>query len=410
MPKHTRKVRTGLDILVDMDFQPLWGMRLGLLAHAASVDSRLFSILDLMQASPALDLRMIFSPEHGLSAAAQDMVSVSSSSLNNNQRLQIPVRSLYGATAESLVPAVEDFMEIDALVIDLQDVGSRYYTFIQTMAFAMRTAAAVEVKVFVLDRPNPINGLDFSGSSLQRACRSFCGLLPVPQRHGLTIGEAAWLYNRGFGAGDSKLEPINCELEIIEMEGWNRELFFDETSLPWVMPSPNMPTLDTALVYPGACLFEATNLSEGRGTTKPFEIIGAPFISGKAWADAALQQEVELLGAVLRPVEFEPQFHKWAKTTCGGVQIHVVDRVVFDPFRWGLALIASAKELYPREFAWRSDVYEFVRDVPAIDLLFGSPRLRELLDSAHPQISELLPDMQLFEDDYQNQRFSWLRY
>ena len=405
-----RKVKTGLDILVESQFKDLRGMRVGLLAHAAAVDTQLHSILDLMQESTKVDLRIIFSPEHGFSSAAQDMVAVSSLNLRDSSPGLVPVRSLYGSTADSLIPNADDFSEIDVLVIDLQDIGSRYYTFIQTMSFAMQVAAKTSVKVMVLDRPNPINGQTISGSSLLDSCRSFCGLLPVPQRHGLTIGEAALLYNKGFGEGESRLAPINCDLSIIEMEGWSRELYFDETSLPWVLPSPNMPTLETALVYPGACLFEATNLSEGRGTTKPFEMIGAPFISGKVWADATLHQGIDLSGAILRPVEFEPQFHKWAKQTCGGVQLHISDRGTFDPFRWGLALISSAKELYPENFSWRQDAYEFVQDVPAIDLLFGSPKFREILDFSQTPIANLLHEMGTFEEQYTNNRSLHLLY
>jgi len=256
------------------------------------------------------------------------------------------------------------------LVFDIQDVGARYYTYAATMALAMKAAAAAGVRFVVLDRPNPIGGLQVEGGGLEPGLENFCGLYPVPQRHALTVGELARLYNTSFGIG--------CDLEVVACEGWSRSQYYDETGLPWIMPSPNMPTLDTAIVYPGMCLLEATNLSEGRGTTRPFELFGAPFVDGRALAAELGRSGIE--GAVFRPCSIEPTFHKHARQICGAVQIHVTDRRRFDSYRTGLAVLAASRGLWPQDFAWRTEAYEFRDDVPAIDLLTGSPKVREAVD------------------------------
>jgi hypothetical protein len=237
------------------------------------------------------------------------------------------------------------------------------------MALCMRAAAAAGVKVVVLDRPNPIGGLQIEGGGLEPGLENFCGLYPVPQRHAMTVGELARLYNTTFGIG--------CELEVIRCEGWQRRQYFEETGLPWVMPSPNMPTPDTAIVYPGLCLLEATNVSEGRGTTRPFELVGAPFVDGRALA--AELDSYELAGAAFRPCVFQPTFDKHAGKACGAVQIHVTDRGVFDSYRTGLAVLVAVKKLAPADFAWRKTAYEFRDDVPAIDLLTGKPGARAVV-------------------------------
>jgi uncharacterized protein YbbC (DUF1343 family) len=232
----------------------------------------------------------------------------------------------------------------------------------------------------VLDRPNPLGGVAIEGGTVQEGCTSFVGLGAVPVRHGLTIGEVARLVAAGMPWGGKRFaHPLDCELTVIPARGWQRSMTFAETGLPWVMPSPNMPTPDTALVYPGQCLFEATNVSEGRGTTRPFEIVGAPFLDGHAWA-AALA-ETHAPGLRLRPIVFRPTFHKFAGRPCGGVQLHVVDVAAFRPYRTGVALIAAARKLGGDDFRWRTEPYEFVADPPAIDLLTGSAEVRTAIDA-----------------------------
>jgi uncharacterized protein YbbC (DUF1343 family) len=250
-------------------------------------------------------------------------------------------------------------------------VGARYYTYAATMALCMRAARKAGVEVVVLDRPNPIGGLQVEGGGLQPGLENFCALYPIPQRHAMTVGELARLYNTTFGIG--------CELKVVECEGWSRSRYYDETDLPWIMPSPNMPTLDTAIVYPGMCLLEGTNVSEGRGTTRPFELFGAPFVDGRALAEE--MASYGLPGAWLRPCTIEPMFQKHARKSCGAVQIHVVDRTLFDSYRTGLAALVALRRLWPKDFAWRTEAYEFRDDVPAIDLLTGDPAVREAIDA-----------------------------
>lgn len=397
--------RSGLDTLVAESFSRLRGLKLGVVANAAAVDSQLRHLIDLLVAAEGVEVKTLFAPEHGFRGALQDMESVAGAV---DKQTGLPVISLYGASHDSLAPTASMLRGLDAIVVDLPDIGSRYYTFAQTMAYTMQVAGTVGVKVFVIDRPNPINGVAIEGAPLQAGCRSFCGLTPVANRHALTLGELAHLYRAGFGEGTDALAPMPCELEVVPVSGWHRAMYFDETHLPWVLPSPNMPTLETATVYPGGCLFEATNLSEGRGTTRPFELVGAPFLDGAKWAEEALAAYAQLdsrsgshesAGAALRPVVFVPKFHKWAGEECGGVQLHITDRSAFHPFRWGLSLIAAAKKVAPSEFQWRTDAYEFVDTVPAIDLLFGSALFRQVVDGGG-DLSEVGMVLAQFETRY----------
>src|SRR5262249_40398403 len=270
----------------------------------------------------------------------------------------------------SLSPQPEQLAGLDVLVIDLVDVGSRYYTFQATMLLCLEAAARHGLRTLVLDRPNPLGGVAVEGPLLRPGFESFVGMHPLPTRHGLTIGELARLYQAERG--------LQGQLEVVPCEGWQREHYFDATGLPWVLPSPNMPTLETALVYSGQCLLEGTNLSEGRGTTRPFELCGAPWIEPRALA--ARLREADLPGVVFRPAWFQPTFQKWAGQTCGGVQLHVRDRDAFQPVRTGLALLQAYRELSGDRFAWRREPYEFVADRPAIDLLFGNARERLALE------------------------------
>jgi uncharacterized protein YbbC (DUF1343 family) len=283
-------------------------------------------------------------------------------------RRRVPIFSLYSETRE---PTAEMLQGLDALVVDLQDIGARIYTFVYTMANCLRAAARHAVPIIVCDRPNPIGGSAVEGPVLEPGFESFVGLFPIPMRHGMTIGELARFFNDQFGIG--------ANLRIVSMEGWSRSMYYDETGLPWVMPSPNMPTLDTAVVYPGAVLFEGTQLSEGRGTTRPFELLGAPWIDAERLA--ADMDEVGLPGARFRPAVFEPTFQKHARITCGGCQTHVVDRGRFLPVLTGVALLSRFHNADPGRFAWRQPPYEYEHEKMPIDILAGQASLRRQIDA-----------------------------
>ncbi len=347
--------------------------RVGVLAHPASVNRDLVHIGTILE---TLGIRPViyFGPEHGYGGEAQDMIGVADA----RDRRGIPVRSLYGATEEALVPTENDLAQIDVLLIDLQDVGSRYYTFVWTAVHAMRAAVRAGKRLVVLDRPNPIGGDVVEGRSQRMAFRSFVGLEPVCIRHGLTLGEIV--------AHCARLEGVPPEqLEIVEVRGLAREADASEWDRAFVLPSPNMPTYETALVYPGGCLLEGTNLSEGRGTTRPFELFGAPFIDGERLAREFAA--IGLPGVRVRPVSFVPTFHKFAREVCGGVQVHPVieQRKSFLPVATYVALIALAQEQAPDHFKFRTEPYEFVDDVPAFDLLTGDGQARAMiLEGARP--------------------------
>ena len=357
-------VRTGLDMLLRDRLSLLRGRRLGVLAHQASVNAKLEHTAVLLHDVRTTRLTRLFAPEHGLWGAAQDHAPVARA---RDPVTGLAVTSLYGARRE---PTPAMLAGLDALVVDLQDVGSRYYTFVWTMALAMRACARAGVEVIVLDRPNPLGGDIVEGNIPDPAFASFVGLYPLPTRHGFTIGEAArWL---------ALAHGLRPRLTVVPMRGWRRRMLWEDTGVPWVAPSPNMPTPDTARVYPGGCLFEGTNLSEGRGTTRPFEWVGAPYLDAHAYADALEQQR--LPGVSFRPARFTPTFHKWAGRLCGGVQIHVTDRVRFKPFVTGLAIVAAARRAAPRRFAWRRPPYEFERRKLPIDILLGTDRIRRALE------------------------------
>lgn len=388
------RARTGLDVLRDCDWQPLRGLRVGLVCHPASVDSQLRHAADLLVAAPGVRLAALFGPEHGYRGAAQDLIGVADAAAGALQ-----VHSLYGDTVESLRPTAGQLSGLDALVIDLQDVGSRYYTFQATMLYCLEAAAASGAAVLVLDRPNPIGGIQVEGPALRPGFDSFVGAHPIATRHGMTIGELARLY-----AAERR---IAVNLEVIPCDGWRREMDFEETGLPWVLPSPNMPTVDTAVVYPGQCLLEGTNLSEGRGTTRPFELCGAPWIDPQKLA-RRLEAD-NLPGVIFRPAWFRPPFQKFAGTDCGGVQLHVTDRRAFRPVRTGLAVLAALRELSGTRFAWRTEVYEFVTDRPAIDLLFGSARERVAMEAGRPW-PEIAAAWEPEEAEFRHRRMPYLMY
>jgi len=358
------RVESGLEVLLDRHLPWLRGRRLGLLAHQASVTRDLAHAAQLLNDLRGVRLARLFAPEHGLWGAAQDHAPVAST---RDQVTGLEVWSLYG---ERRAPTPETLAGLDALVVDLQDIGARYYTFVWTLALAMRECARAGVRVIVLDRPNPLGGDRVEGNVPDPAFASFVGLYPLPARHGFTIGELA----RRFVLE----EGIRCDLTVARMRGWRRAMLWEDTGLPWVPPSPNMPTADTARVYPGGCLIEGTNLSEGRGTTRPFEWIGAPYLDGHRYA-AALDA-MSLPGVRFRPARFIPTFHKWAGEVCGGVQIHVTDRRRFRPFRTGIAAIAVARRLAPAEFRWKEPPYEFEHKRLPIDILFGTDRIRTQIE------------------------------
>ena len=339
----------------------LRGLRVGLIANPSSVDSSFRHAREVVANLPEVTLAALFAPEHGFDAVEQDLIEIP------DGEGRIPVYSLYGSTRRPTAAMLDG---LDALVFDIQDIGSRYYTYVWTMAHAMASAAEHKRRIFVFDRPNPIGGA-VEGNLIRDDHLSFVGLYPLPNRHGMTAGEIAGLLNRRHGIG--------ADLVIVGCRGWRREQWLDETGLPFVPPSPNMPTLDTAAVYPGACLIEGTNLSEGRGTTRPFELCGAPWVDGFRLA-AALGEE-ELPGVHFRPVRFRPTFHKFANEECGGVMQHVTDRDTYLPWRTGIAILNQVRRLWPAEFAWRPPPYEYETVRLPIDILAGSPCLREGIEA-----------------------------
>jgi len=347
------------------------GKRVGVVCNPASVDGQLRHVADLFARHPTVTLAALFGPQHGFRSDVQDNMIETRHGQDDVRR--VPVYSLYSETRE---PTADMLAGLDALVIDLQDVGSRIYTFIYTMANCLIAARRHGVPAIVCDRPNPIGGADVEGPMLVPGFESFVGQYPIPMRHGMTIGELAQLFNAEYGIG--------ATLEVIRMDGWTRDMYFDATGLPWVMPSPNMPTLDTAIVYPGAVLFEGTNVSEGRGTTRPFEITGAPWPVAERLAEQ--MNTLGLAGVFFRPAVFEPTFQKHAKTACAGCQMHVLDRRAFRPVEAGVALIAAYRAADPKQFAWRQPPYEYEHTKMPIDILAGSSELREQIEggtSAH---------------------------
>ena len=333
---------------------------MGALIHPASVSSRLEHASRILErhSGDLFQLAAFFGPQHGFLGQTQDnMVEWKG---YEHPRLHIPVYSLYGDHRE---PTPEMLEGLDVLLVDLQDAGSRYYTFIWTLYLSMRACEKCGVAVVVLDRPNPLNGITTEGPMLNPNYKSFVGMHPLPVRHGCTIGELAEQFRE-------EAFP-DCELFVLSMKDWDRQMWFDQTGLRWVMPSPNMPTLETAAVYPGMCLFEGTNLSEGRGTTRPFEIFGAPFIDAEKICSEL--NNLNLPGVFFRENYFQPTFNKFAGQLCGGAQIHVIDRKVFRPFQTGLEILRTIRRLYGDQFAWKQPPYEYEMEKFPIEILLGGP-------------------------------------
>ncbi len=360
-------ILTGLDRLLAED-RALVGRRYGLLVHGASVSAGLVPAHFALTAAGAESPALLFGPEHGLYGIEQDMVP---SADQLDPWTGVRVASLYGDTESSLRADSSHFRDLDLLVIDLQDVGARYYTYAATAVWAAEVALLEGCEVWVLDRPNPIGGLAVEGNLRQEGFESFVGAFETPVRHGLTLGELMRLEGARRNWSDG--------LRVWTMHGWHRSMLWDETDRQWMPPSPNIPTPQTALVYPGLCLLEGTELSEGRGTTRPFELVGAPGVDGMRLANELNNRG--LSGVRFVPTFFRPVFHKHEGEVCGGVEIKVTDPGSFEPCRCGVEVLFGFRRVAPAAFAWRERAYEFVSDRPAIDLLAGSSELREILES-----------------------------
>ena len=394
-------VTPGLDRLLTSERALLAGKRVGLICNASTVTSRLQHAADLFFEADDFELVRLFGPEHGLRGDAQDMISVDG--VHRDGRTGLRVVSLYGPQEASLWPDEDELSDLDVLVFDIQDVGARYYTYVYTMAHAMEVAGRIGLPVVVCDRPNPIGGAHVEGNIVQEGYRSFVGRFPLPNRHGMTAGELAHFFRDSCGIGG--------DVTVVPMLGWRREMTFEQTGLPWVQPSPNMPTVDTALVYPGQCFFEGTLLSEGRGCTRPFEIFGAPHVDGHAWAAATLGdlEDCGHGGVALRPLTFLPTFHKHARVPCGGLQIHVLDRHSYRPVLTAVALMKSAWALWPEQAAWRTERYEYVSEPIAIDLLGGGPELRQEVEGG-ADLRDIEARWDRERDDFDAQRLGFLLY
>ena len=363
------RIRTGLERFLESPPKWVAGSRLGLLCNPASVDPMLNHARFLIDHSLPGKLTALYSPQHGFFAEKQDNMIESADT--EDPVLKIPVYSLYGKTR---IPTEEMLDPIDVLLVDLQDVGTRVYTFIYTLSYCLEAAEALNKKVVVLDRPNPINGLTIEGNCLKSAWRSFVGRFPLPMRHGLTIGELAHLFNQHFGIG--------CDLEVLQMVGWRRSMFYGQTGLPWVPPSPNLPSPVSAVVYPGQVIWEGTNVSEGRGTTQPFELFGAPYINPAKIA-AALGAE-SILGIILREVVFEPTANKWQSQPCRGFQIHVTEPDKYRPYETSLRLLQAVIKHHKKDFEWKQPPYEYEKKRLPIDLIIGDDKIRSRLENMEP--------------------------
>lgn len=358
-------MRLGLERILSDQLHLIKGCRTGLIVHPASIDSHYRHAADLFYSCSEIELTTLFGPQHGIRGETQDnMIEWEGF---EDSRTGLPVYSLYG---KSRTPTDEAMSSLDVLVFDVQDVGTRVYTFIYTMALAMQACARTKKRMVVLDRPNPIGGEAVEGNILDPAYASFVGMYPIPMRHGMTVAELALMFNREF--------DIGCELDVVPMQGWERSNWWDQTGLHWVLPSPNMPTLDTATVYPGTVIFEGTLVSEGRGTTRPFELIGAPYIDPYRLTD--FLNCLDLPGVYFRPAYFQPTFHKHSGKLCGGLQLHVTDRKVFKPYLSGIAILYAIYRLYPKDLEWKQPPYEYVEDRLPIDIIFGTDSIRRQIE------------------------------
>ncbi|MCP4604961.1 MAG: DUF1343 domain-containing protein [Proteobacteria bacterium] len=397
MTQNETKITVGIDQLIaDENFiKRIQDRRIGLLAHPASTVSGFVHTLDAF-VREGVKIEVLFGPEHGFGGEAQDMEPVRGGSVGPHG---LPLYSLYGKDEESLSPPEEALAGLDILIVDLFDIGTRYYTFVWTALLCLRACYRAGVELILTDRPNPLGGREVEGEPQHQDFLSFVGLSPVSNRHGLTLGEIVSLV--------AKTEGIEENLRIVKMEGWQRSMHFHQTGLPWIMPSPNMPTFDTALVYPGLCLLESTWASEGRGTTRPFELIGAPGIDSRSLSSRL--EKMKLPGVCFRPASFKPSFQKHAGKICGGVQLHVVDKNRFLPYRTGVAVLLALKAEAGDRFKWREQPYEFVTDRPAIDLLTGSTEVRRAVEEG-AALGDIAATWARGEDEFRSYRRDFFLY
>ncbi len=365
-PEGRARIVLGVENLLENQIAKLAGARVGLVCNQASVDHGFRHVADLFHEHKDVNVTALFGPQHGIRGDVQDnMIETAHAT---DRKTGLPVYSLYSETRE---PTEEMLRDVDVIVFDLQDVGTRIYTFVYTMANCMRAAKKFGKKVIVCDRPNPINGVTTEGVVLDPAFASFVGQFPIATRHGMTAGELAGMFNQQFGIG--------CDLQVVTMSGWSRNLWYDQTDGPWVLPSPNMPTLDAATVFPGSVHLEGTQMSEGRGTTRPFELVGAPYIDAEDYADAL--QDLNLPGVYFRACVFVPTFQKYAGKACGGVQIHVTDRRILKPAITGIAVVKTAFDMYRDDFRWKDPPYEYEYDKNPFDVIAGTSKVREAIES-----------------------------
>jgi uncharacterized protein YbbC (DUF1343 family) len=387
-------IKLGVEVLLGSRLDLLRDSRVGLIVNPASINQHFKHTADLLHQHSEVNLTALFGPQHGIRGETQDnMIEWQSF---RDSRTGLPAYSLYGETRK---PTPEMIDEVDVLVFDVPDVGTRVYTFNYTMALAMQAAREAGTCFVVLDRPNPITGVHIEGNILEPGFQSFVGMFPIPMRHGMTTGELALMFNGEFGIG--------CELEVVKMDGWRREMWYDDTKLAWVLPSPNIPTPGTTIVYPGAVMFEGTNISEGRGTTKPFEIIGAPYIEPYELVETLNKEN--LPGVYFRPLHFQPTFHKHSGELCGGIQIHVIDREAFRPVITSIAIISAIQRLYPQRFEWKQPPYEYVYDKLPFDVINGSSVIREQIEANAPT-SEIIESWQSDLSEFAKLRQKYLLY
>lgn len=360
------RTRLGVEVLLDEKINLIKGLRVGLVCNQASILPDFSHVADVFGERDDFELTTLFGPQHGIRGDVQDNMIETPHTID--ERTGVPVYSLYSETRE---PTEEMLANLDVIIFDMQDVGCRIYTFIYTMANCMRAAKTFGKKVIVCDRPNPIGGVQVEGNILEQEFASFVGQFEIPTRHGMTCGELAKLFNEHFGIG--------CELEIVALEGWERDFYFERTGLPWVLPSPNIPTVDTCVVFPATVHIEGTEMSEGRGTTKPFELNGAPNIDPYVWVDEL--EKLGFEGVAFRHSFFRPTFQKWAGQTCGGVQIHVTDREAFTPVIVGIAMVKTAYDLYTDKFQWKQSAYEYVFDKNPFDVVCGTDKIRKQIEA-----------------------------
>ncbi|HEX7295828.1 MAG TPA: DUF1343 domain-containing protein [Pyrinomonadaceae bacterium] len=392
--KPLHPVKLGVERLLEDASSIAKTERVALICNQASVDHDYRHVADLLHHHPEINLRILFGPQHGIRGDVQDNMIETAHAHDRNTGL--PVYSLYSETRE---PTDEMLADVDTLVFDMQDVGCRIYTFVYTLANCMRAARRLNKRVVVCDRPNPISGKYVSGNVLEPEFASFVGQYPIPTRHGMTVGELAKLFNERFSIG--------CDLHVLTMQGWEREYWHDQTDAPWVLPSPNMPTVDSATVFPGTVHFEGTQVSEGRGTTRPFELIGAPYIDAEDYA-AALN-DLSLPGVYFRACVFQPTFQKHAGVSCGGAQVHVLDREIFEPVLAGVAMVKLAYDMYRDSFRWKEPPYEYVYDKNPFDVIAGTDKTRKAFEQGL-SLSEIERSWQPELDKFRSLRESYLMY